>query len=47
MAHGVPGRPAALADLIGDILEDYLAQEALHGRPAEEAGGSAPAIELF
>jgi methyl-accepting chemotaxis protein len=47
VAHGMPGRPAALADLIGDILEDYLAQETLHGRGADEAGGGAPAIELF
>jgi methyl-accepting chemotaxis protein len=39
-------RPELVAALIGDVLEEYLAGEALHGGAAEEDGGG-PAIELF
>lgn len=38
--------PAVLAGLLGDVVEAYLAGEALHGGNPEQAGG-APAIELF
>jgi hypothetical protein len=46
VTHGILGWPAALPDLIGDILDGYLTQKALHGQGAEEAGSGAPAIEL-
>jgi len=38
--------PALLASLLGDVVEEYLAGEALHGGTPDEAGGG-PAIELF
>lgn len=48
LAGRLAAQPEVLAGLIGDIVEDYLAQEACHGLlPAEASGGGAPAIELF
>jgi methyl-accepting chemotaxis protein len=46
--HGAP-RPELVAALIGDIVDEYLAGEALHGlQPgADEEDGGGPAIELF
>ena len=39
-------RPELVAALIGDVLDEYLAAEAMHGGALDDAGG-APAIELF
>jgi methyl-accepting chemotaxis protein len=41
---GVP-EPAVLAGLLGDVVEEYLAGEALHGGTPAQGGGLA--IELF
>ena len=43
-AAGVP-EPAVLAGLLGDVVEEYLAGEALHGGTPDQGGGLA--IELF
>jgi hypothetical protein len=39
--------PAALAQLLTDVLDEYLAAEAMHGLQAVQGDGSGPAIELF
>jgi len=47
-AFGGPGAapaPALLAGLLCDVVEEYLAGEALHGGTPDQGGG--PAIELF
>lgn len=45
---GMPPAPAAdeLAGMLADVVQEYLAGEALHGGASGEAGGG-PAIELF
>jgi methyl-accepting chemotaxis protein len=47
---GYPGpapAPAELAGLLSDIVEGYLAGEAMHGGNMDEHAGGALAIELF
>jgi methyl-accepting chemotaxis protein len=42
-----PADPAMLAGLLSDVLDGYLAGEAMHGLRQEEAAGGGAAIELF
>jgi methyl-accepting chemotaxis protein len=46
LQEGLSQQPALLAALLGDVVEAYLAQEAMHGQQPGEAGNTA-AIELF
>jgi methyl-accepting chemotaxis protein len=46
LQDGLAQQPALLAALLGDVVEAYLAQEAMHGEQPGDAGG-ALAIELF